>query len=87
MLQAQAGATSNEALTWELLHDAKWRMPTSELEALWGDATGATGALLRRWHGCPCCTCVVLLIISTTPREQLAVLLTTAWLALAPGLS
>ena len=38
----------NEALAWELLYDATWRMPTTELDALWDDATGATGADFTR---------------------------------------
>ena len=44
--QAPLGAKQrdpNEALAWELLYDAAWRMPTTELDALWQDATGATG--------------------------------------------
>ena len=44
--QASLGAKQrdpNEALAWELLYDAAWHMPTTELDALWQDATGATG--------------------------------------------
>ena len=50
----------NEALAWELLYDFAWRMPTTELDAVWDDATGATGNLcssLMEASSGPRCSC------------------------------
>lgn len=35
---------SNETLMWELLYNLDWQMPMAELEALWTDALGQSGA-------------------------------------------
>ena len=35
---------SNETLMWELLYNLEWQMPMAELESLWTDALGETGA-------------------------------------------
>ena len=35
----------NERMTWELLYNLKWQLPTEELEAAWKDATGETSVM------------------------------------------
>lgn len=35
---------SNESLMWELLYNLEWQMPMAELEKLWTDALGESGA-------------------------------------------
>lgn len=37
-------AAGNETLMWELLYNLEWQMPMAELEALWKDALGESGA-------------------------------------------
>ena len=35
----------NERMTWELLYNLQWQLPTEELEAGWKDATGETSVM------------------------------------------
>ncbi len=39
----------NERMTWELLYNLQWQLPTEELEAGWKDATGET-SVMKVWQ-------------------------------------
>ncbi len=39
------GVTANEAMAWELLYDLNHRLPTTDAELAWSDATGATDVM------------------------------------------